>query len=167
MENIKVKISELEQFANIVSLKNANWHIAFKYWYQDYIKTYCQSNCLILVADTNYEDEYNDLDLDELTNSLYTKYYTDILDKSAYAPERTMWWNLVFNEYDTALKEFQQLKKNNYCYLLFHVGEIIEKLNALKQFDREISALDIFEVAAAYYVKDNKGSFEDFVIFMK
>lgn len=166
MESIKLNISELDEFTDIMSLTNEEWLYRFKKWFKHIVRTYCKYNCLMLVACDDEPQNYCKMPIDDLTQALYENYYAEIFRLMSYKSDKIQNWNESLEKYAQAKAQHETLRRKGVTYMLLHIKEAMNTCSNLKKNDVELTMVDVAEVALNRYVSEGRGDFLTFSEFM-
>lgn len=165
--DIEFNVSELLKLFRIVKLQRRQWIVLFKNWFIKTIKNHYWSNCLLMVNREIEADYFKDMNIGELTQTLFDMNYPKILAAAQYDENKVNWWNNVIKEYDNASRLYARLRARGIMYRITHCNQFKKLKQRLKERNCVVSAVDIVEIALCRYIQEGYGNLDSFVKFMK
>ncbi len=166
MNKMVFKISELEQFADIMAIQDDQWLIRFKMWYQKVIQSYCDHACLSLISDYELDSCYN-LPIGELSKVYYNSYYDEVLKSIRYVPDKFQWWENALENYNFSKSAYDRFKGKGLMYIISNFKRFKKVKKRLKVREKELSISDIAEIAFERYVFEKRGNLLSFKTMLK
>lgn len=167
MEKLSKKISELQQFADIMATKDEKWLVRFKEWLQSIIRVHCRHQTLVILSENSpmQSQHYNE-PIDDLAEAMYNAYYKEILKSVKYRKEKLEWWYEANEAYNQAKPVYNRLKNRGIVYMVSHLKKLKKCADRIKARDISLDMTDIVEIAFARYAAEAKGNYLSFEKFM-
>ena len=159
MELIIKTISELKQFADVMSVQDDKWLAQFKQWFNSMLESHCRRHTLFMIDENNSVASYQNMPIDDLAQTLFNSYYAEILKSVRYRKEKLEWWDKAYKDYQKALPVYERLKKRGVLYAASHLKKLKKCSARIKVRNITLSMVDIVEIAFARYAAEAKGHF--------
>ena len=167
MDILELKISELEQFADIMAIQNEDWMPRFKKWFHLTIRQYCRGNCIVIASHTDEQANLCTLPIDELSEALYLAYYTETLQLIRYDEEKLDWWESSIDNYESSKAAYFRFVNKGVCYILKKFKKFMTIAKRFNKRNISLSMVDITEIALARYVSEKRGDVKSFIEFLR
>ena len=167
MEQLTKRISELDQFAEIISRNDESWLPLFRHWFNTSLELECRQIALCIALNEEPVELCYTMPADDLSGFFYSLHIEDIFKSARYRSEKLDWWNKVYKSYQNALPVYDRLRKRGLLYTASHIKKIGKSINRIREKNLELTMVDIIEIAFARYAAEAKGNYLSFQRFMR
>lgn len=167
MKDIEIKISELQQFADIMAVQDDQWLPRFKKWFQSTIKMYCRNNSIMLVSGCDENERYNNMPIDDLSEALYSAYYSEVIKLTRYEPDKVDWWNNVIDNYEISHSAYVRFCKKGVMYIVKNLKKFRGISKRLKSRNIAVTMVDLSEIAFSRYAAEGRGNYRSYEAYMR